>query len=222
MTSAVEGLPRPRPQFVYALPYSSVRGSFFPMSGINCAIVQRTWGLHELDARRVSSRMHDNAICTPDNREMRKQLTYGRQFKYDEFIIMPNAAVAVMATIALAIGLASLAFIRPVGSPGVSVFANHIDINFYPDSLAVQEVVDSTRPRSIGRVASLPPASTLLMQTSIDRKMKTGFFRLTNITSSVPTDTTPLTLVKTVMFGKEDPYIGSAGQYFSSFHTTIC
>lgn len=112
MYLAVEGLPSPRPRLVYTLPVLSptVRGTFFPMVGVNRAVLQRTWGLHELEARRQSTHADTNAQAE------RKRLTYGREFKYDEFIVMPNVAVGVMIAIAFAIGFASLTYIAPVSN----------------------------------------------------------------------------------------------------------
>jgi len=114
----VEGLPSPRPRLLYTLPLSSprVRGSFFPMIGVNRSILQRTWGLHELEARRQSMHVNTNAVGQPDAQAEQKRLTYGREFKYDEFIVMPNAIIAVLASIAIAAVLASLTFIPPVGN----------------------------------------------------------------------------------------------------------
>ena len=47
--------------------------------------------------------------------------------------------------------------------------------------------------------------------------MEKGFFEVINITSSVPTDTTPCTHVETIMTGRGDPgYLATAGP---SLHT---
>ena len=118
MYLAVEGLPSPRPRLVYTLPILSptIRGTFFPMVGVNRAVLQRTWGLHELEARRQSTHADTNAVGQPDAQAERKRLTYGRQFKYDEFIVMPNVALGVVVAIAFAIGFASLTLIAPVSN----------------------------------------------------------------------------------------------------------
>jgi hypothetical protein len=43
--------------------------------------------------------------------------------------------------------------------------------------------------------------------------MKDGWFKVTNITSSVPTASTPRTYVKGIMYGQGDPgYLATAGQ----------
>ena len=86
------------------------------MIGINRSVIQRTWGLHELEARRQSTNVNVNAIGGPDAEAERKRLTYGRQLKYDEFIVMPNAAVAILVTFSFAVAVAALTFISPVGT----------------------------------------------------------------------------------------------------------
>jgi len=174
--SPVEGLPSPRPRLLYTLPLSSprVRGSFFAMIGINRSVVQRTWGLHELEARRLSTRANANAVGQFDGQAERKRLTYGRQFRYDEFIAMPNAAVAVLFTIAFAAGLASLTLFPPL--------------------------------RWLFKKLVTQPG-----QGPSDEKMKKGWFKVTNITSSVPTAITPRTHVKSTIYGRGDPgYLATA------------
>lgn len=48
--------------------------------------------------------------------------------------------------------------------------------------------------------------------------MQNGWFTVTNITSSVPTATTPRTHVETVMQGKGDPgYLATAGQCLTRY-----
>src|ERR1700720_1064405 len=87
------------------------------MASGNRSVVQRTWGLHELEARCLSHRLQakTNAIDNPDALKEQRRLTYGPQFKYDEFIIMPNALIAVMFTVTFGIVLACLKSILPVG-----------------------------------------------------------------------------------------------------------
>lgn len=173
--SPVEGLPSPRPRLLYTLPLSSprVRGSFFAMVGANRSIVQRTWGLHELDARRPVIKASTSANDQPDARAERKRLAYGRQFKYDEFIVMQNVPAAILFTIAFTIGLASLAFIPP--------------LRWLFKKLA-------TKP---GEGPS-------------DEQMQKGWMKVTNVTSSVPTATTPRKYVKSTMYGKGDGYLTTA------------
>jgi hypothetical protein len=86
------------------------------MIGINRAVVQRTWGLHELEARRLGTNASSNTVSKPDDLAERKRLTYGLEFKYDEFMIMPNATAAILLTIGFWIGLATLTFVPPVGN----------------------------------------------------------------------------------------------------------
>jgi hypothetical protein len=51
--------------------------------------------------------------------------------------------------------------------------------------------------------------------------MKNRWFKVTNITSSVPTAAAPRTYVKSTMYGKGDPgYLATAGEYFISCHAS--
>jgi short subunit dehydrogenase-like uncharacterized protein len=190
--SPVQGLPSPHPRLLYTLPLSSpaIRGAFYIMAPTNRAVVQRTWGLHELEARRLaistnSSAKHSTSI--PDTQASEKQrLTYGRQFKYDEFLAMSNAVSAVAFGIVFALGAVALMFLPPF-------------------RWLFKKLV--TQP---GHGPS-------------DEKMKLGRFRVTNITSSVPTDAIPRTHVKTVMRGKGDPgYLGSAVMISESALALVC
>ena len=112
--STVVGLPRSPPRLLYTLPlFPTIRGTFFVMAPTNISIVQRTWGLHELEARRTS--LQSNASGPgPESRAEQQRLTYGRQFKYSEFMVMPGAVSAVAAGIAITIVFAALAFLPPV------------------------------------------------------------------------------------------------------------
>jgi hypothetical protein len=62
------------------------------MRGANTAIVDRTWGLHE-----VQVRQRDQAP------EHLKRLAYGPNFVYDEFIITNNAFFSLLINIATAV-----------------------------------------------------------------------------------------------------------------------
>lgn len=71
------------------------------MAATNCVVVQRTWGLHESEACRLSVKANTNDINKPNDEAQQQRLTHGPQFKYDEFVIKPNAVVAVLSTIFL-------------------------------------------------------------------------------------------------------------------------
>lgn len=120
----VQGLPSSPPRLLYTLPLSSpvLSGTFFFMTPTNRAVVQRTWGLHELDARRMIARTYNNinsndSAHASGNQSLlaeRQRRTYGRQFKYDEFLVMSSAVSAVAFGVAFALGAMALAFIPPV------------------------------------------------------------------------------------------------------------
>lgn len=88
------------------------------MTPTNRAVVQRTWGLHELDARRTALRMNNKAsVGAPGIQSLvseKQRRTYGRQFKYDEFLVMSNAVSAITFGVVFALGAMALVFIPPV------------------------------------------------------------------------------------------------------------
>jgi short subunit dehydrogenase-like uncharacterized protein len=178
--SPVQGLPSPHHRLLYTLPLSSpaVHGAFYFMTPTNRAVVQRTWGLHELDARRTALRMNNNTSASASEIQSlvaeKQRWTYGRQFKYDEFLVMSNAVSAIAFGVVFALGAMALVFIPPV--------------------------------RWLFKKLVPQPG-----QGPSDEKMEKGHLTVTNITSSVPTDSTPRTFVKTIMRGKGDPgYLCSA------------
>ena len=79
-------------QLLYSLPQVDppVYGSYFIMSSINSAIVRRTWGL--LQTR--------DAAWT----------SYGNSFDYDEFMVLPNIAYSLLASLVLLVGAVALGF----------------------------------------------------------------------------------------------------------------
>ncbi|KAH7906635.1 Saccharopine dehydrogenase-domain-containing protein [Hygrophoropsis aurantiaca] len=100
--SPVQGVPNSRPRLVYTLPFSSppVRGPWFVMAVINRQVVFRTWGLHELTARLN--------IGQSEVAESSKTLTYGPNFKYEEFIVFPSFFQAFMHAAVITISMIAL------------------------------------------------------------------------------------------------------------------
>ncbi|KAH7912758.1 Saccharopine dehydrogenase-domain-containing protein [Hygrophoropsis aurantiaca] len=99
--SPVQGVPNLRPRLVYTLPFSSppVRGSCSAMT-LNRQVVFRTWGLHELTSQ-LNARDSETA-------ETSKALTYGPNFKYEEFMVFPSFFQALMHTVLINIGTITL------------------------------------------------------------------------------------------------------------------
>jgi len=86
-------------RLLYSLPHVThppIHGSYFIMSGINTAVVRRTWGL--LQTR--------DAAWT----------SYGESFDYDEFMALPSIAMALFVSTLLAFGAALLKWFSPVRS----------------------------------------------------------------------------------------------------------
>ncbi|KAJ3573700.1 hypothetical protein NP233_g2257 [Leucocoprinus birnbaumii] len=102
--SPVAGPKPPRPQLYYNLPVPGSRpfkGAFFFMEPTNKALVQRTFGLLELEARTSNSK--------------EAQLgRYGPEFVYDEFMVMPGVISAVSFTVVFLTGFLALAFVQPI------------------------------------------------------------------------------------------------------------
>ncbi|KAG2366662.1 NAD(P)-binding protein [Suillus spraguei] len=102
--SPVKGTPSPPPRMLYTLPHSNqpVYGAWYFMSITNSQVVQRSWGLYEL-ARRVNH--HNTTTVAP--------FSYGPNFKYEEFMILPSALYATMYSILFAATTALLVFFQP-------------------------------------------------------------------------------------------------------------
>jgi len=110
--SPVEGTQSPRPRLLYTLPYSDrpVHGAWYFMAIANLQVVQRSWGLFELAHRR--SRGVDRA--DEGNATDMAQLSYGPNFKYEEFVVLPSAFYAVIYSIVFAVIATSLVLFKPV------------------------------------------------------------------------------------------------------------
>ena len=91
------GTPYPAFNFLYGLPspFSTVTGAFFVLAGGNRAIVERTFGLFEL-----------NKSKTPE-------LSYGTRFRYDEFLVRKGIINAVLTSAIFVLSLFLLAFFAP-------------------------------------------------------------------------------------------------------------
>ncbi|KAH7917738.1 NAD(P)-binding protein [Leucogyrophana mollusca] len=105
--SPVRGVPSPRPRTIYTLPFSSppVCGPWFPMAVINRQVVFRTWGLHELAARVTET--------NSDALKSSKPLTYGTQFKYEEFLVLPTVIQSLIFTVVVVLTTLSLLAFPP-------------------------------------------------------------------------------------------------------------
>lgn len=102
--SPVNGARAPRPRILYTLPYSDrpIYGAWYFMAITNSQVVQRSWGLYEL-ARRANHL--DATSVTP--------FSYGPDFKYEEFVVLPSALYAVMYSIILAAVATLLVHFQP-------------------------------------------------------------------------------------------------------------
>ncbi|KAF8190797.1 Saccharopine dehydrogenase-domain-containing protein [Pholiota molesta] len=101
-TSPIIGV-RPAFRFLYDLPVPNAKtlnGAIFFMAQSNRAIVQRTFGLFELQKQEKKDK--ESAV-----------LSYGPQFVYDEFMVTPGPVSAMLFTVALFVGFGMLLF-KPI------------------------------------------------------------------------------------------------------------
>ncbi|KAJ7496625.1 Saccharopine dehydrogenase-domain-containing protein [Mycena latifolia] len=98
--SPAQGTPSPPNRLIYRLFLPDTRktlvGAFFFMKEPNRAIVQRSWGLLEVESAKDKSQPH-----------------YGPAFKYDEFLVTGGAVRSVLLTLGFAVGV-GLFLISPI------------------------------------------------------------------------------------------------------------
>lgn len=106
----VVGVPTTGYKLLYKLPSfpssKTVYGSIFPISPGNRAIVLRTWGLQQFHA------FHSN--LPESERVGDKMLTYGKTFKYDEFLEVNGKAGAFLRSLSVAVMGICLMMFSPV------------------------------------------------------------------------------------------------------------
>ncbi|KAF8840367.1 NAD(P)-binding protein [Paxillus ammoniavirescens] len=110
--SPIQGTPSPRPRAFYSLPISNppIQGTLYLMAIGNLQIVQRSWGLFELAKR--NPRLAFGPTSQPGAvHEDTSELTYGSQFKYEEFLVLPTQLHSLLVVIFLVtVGLAMKLF----------------------------------------------------------------------------------------------------------------
>ncbi|KAF9222364.1 NAD(P)-binding protein [Gyrodon lividus] len=102
--SPIQGTPSPRPRAFYSLPISNppVQGALYLMAIGNLQVVQRSWGLFEL-AKRNSRLVFGPATSQPGGgHEDTSELSYGSQFKYEEFLALPTRLHSLLVVVFLA------------------------------------------------------------------------------------------------------------------------
>ena len=84
------------------------------MAAINVQVVQRSWGLFELATRNPKLAL----ATTPQSseREDTTNLSYGSQFKYEEFLALPSRLHSFLLMLFLVIIVKTLRLFPPVGS----------------------------------------------------------------------------------------------------------
>ena len=143
--NAVKGRSLPLAQLVYNLRIPRERpiiGGFFFMKPVNQKLIERTFGLLEMQARQgmfknpclLCNPIHNNKLmCDPSTlaAELRhhssSELTkiaqrerYGSNFAYDEFLVTGSRLSAFLLTTAFAVAFGLIAFVKPVRSHALS------------------------------------------------------------------------------------------------------
>ncbi|KIJ66142.1 hypothetical protein HYDPIDRAFT_110316 [Hydnomerulius pinastri MD-312] len=100
--SPVVGVQYPRPRAVYALPSTTLPtlGSWNVMALMDLPVVQRSWGLFELAARRAQSELAPPklSLSVAEAEKMR----YGPSFKYEQFMVYSGLLQSYMVSMILA------------------------------------------------------------------------------------------------------------------------
>lgn len=102
--STVRGVPSPSLRLVYKLPFSDppIYGGISAVAESNRQLVQRTWGLHELQKYRAAPQSNED-----------KLRSYGSQFKYEEFAVMPGVFSSVLLSVTLGVFVLAASFLSP-------------------------------------------------------------------------------------------------------------
>jgi hypothetical protein len=170
------------------------------MSGVNTAVVRRTWGL--LQTR-------DAALTS-----------YGDSFDYDEFMALPSIAMALFVSTLLAFGVALLRWFSPVR---VNICGRTVRLLTIPGSGTVVLLVEDTiRFWTFSRVRIYLPTlpHSFLKSTIIPRILANGWYTGVNVTSSL---SDPPRHVQTTLKIKGDPgYAGAAGVCTRALFVSQC
>ncbi|KAG1828525.1 Saccharopine dehydrogenase-domain-containing protein [Suillus variegatus] len=183
--SPVEGTHSARPRMLYTLPYSDrpVYGAWYFMAITNSQVVQRSWGLYEL-ARRLN---HHNATAVAP-------FSYGPNFKYEEFVILPSALYAMVYSIVFAAIAALLVCFQPV--------------RYLLLVLVAEEITARWLARRIMPGPGEGPS---------EKQLQSGSVKITNITTSSPNSQGEKIVVRSIFRGRGDP-----GYFLSSIMISEC
>ncbi|KAH0828998.1 Saccharopine dehydrogenase-domain-containing protein [Lanmaoa asiatica] len=91
--SPIQGVNSPQPRAFYSLPISNppIQGALYLMAVVNLQVVQRSWGLFELATRNPELVLPvGTSPQSGGKHEDAAELSYGSQFKYEEFLALPS------------------------------------------------------------------------------------------------------------------------------------
>jgi hypothetical protein len=113
------------------------------------ALVQHTWGLHELEMNKFSE--GSDVTIHGETREHAKSLSYGPQFVYEEFVITDSVIGTLLFSLGFSIVNWLLFHVSPVSSPrnmgDIRVAANAVLLR--KGSMVRQEIRFATRRRAV-------------------------------------------------------------------------
>ncbi|KZT05450.1 NAD(P)-binding protein [Laetiporus sulphureus 93-53] len=108
LSTGIQGVPSARTSLYYPVPYASPPeyGMVYPMAQPNIAIVQRTWGLHQLATMKLKFHLQEE-----------EARSYGPALSYQECVVFDSTSskpYALLASLAYYVSLAMLFFLPPV------------------------------------------------------------------------------------------------------------
>lgn len=144
----VQGVKSPQPRAFYSLPISKppVQGALYLMALVNLQVVQRSWGLFELATRNPKLVLRTSRQSGGEHEDA-TELSYGSQFKYEEFLALPSRFHSLLVVLFLVVVAGVMRLFPPVGVV-IFTFSNYplISVSFrlggwLVDSCHSQEMV---------------------------------------------------------------------------------
>jgi len=187
------------------------------MAITNLQVVQRSWGLFELATRNPRLVLGSTSRQPGGEHEDTAELSYGSQFKYEEFLALPSRLHALFLVLLLVIVAGAMRLFPPVGVV-IHTFSN------YPLILAFfrfgGSLVGSCHGQEMVPLMSMCPhrwkgwCGLIEVDYLAFRQLEAGALYITNITTSLPNAQGRTTTVRTIFRGKGEPgYLLSSGRY---------
>lgn len=183
------------------------------MSIVNLQIVQRSWGLFELAVRRPELVLDAPSQSGGEHVDL-TELSYGSQFKYEEFLALPSRLHSLLVVLFLVIVAGAIKSFPPVGAVTVTLPTD-------TDMLQVRWIARRLMPQSGDGPTDEYVYSSLKRMMWSDclsyRQLEVGALSITNVTTSLPDAHGRTTTVRTIFRGKGEP-----GYLLSSSKCSLC